>query len=95
MRSVPVGNVVDVALRGCGCNEIAVANWNVDDSVFEVQIFFEFDILGEDVSDLYSVVSVQVGLPIIVGDLLIDYLTDDDVTISTSSWTESTICWPY
>lgn len=85
MGGVPVGDVVDVALGGCGCNKIAVANRNVDDSVFEVQIFFEFDVLGEDVSDFYSIVGVEVGLPIIVGDLLIDYFTKDDVAISTGS----------
>lgn len=58
MRGVPVGNVVDVALRGSIGDQVAVADRHVDHSVFEVQVLLEFYVFGEDVSHLDPVLVV-------------------------------------
>ena len=55
VRSVPVGNVVDVALSSCGSDEIAISDGHVDDSVLEVQVFLEFYVFREDVGHFYPV----------------------------------------
>jgi len=36
MRSIPVRNIVYVAVISCSCYQIIVAYWHIDNSVFEV-----------------------------------------------------------
>ena len=87
MRSVPVGNIVDVTLRSCSCNEVIISNTHVNDSVLEVQIFLKLDIIRKNVGNFNSILSIQICLPVVVSYLLINNFTKYHVSISTSSWT--------
>jgi hypothetical protein len=58
VRSIPVGDVVDVALGSCCCDQVAKTNRHVDDSVLEVKVLLELDVLRKDVRDLDSVLVV-------------------------------------
>lgn len=58
MRGVPVGNIVNVALRSSCRNEIAKTNGHVYHSIFEVQMLLELDILRKDISHLDSVLII-------------------------------------
>jgi len=55
IRSVPVWNVVNVALGGSGGYEIAISDRHVNNSVLEVKILLKFNILRQNISDFYSV----------------------------------------
>lgn len=87
MGSVPVGNVVDVALRSSIRHQISIPNRHVNHSVFEIQVLLEFHVLRENVSHLNSVLIVQVGLPVVVSYLLVHHFSKYDVTVSTSTST--------
>ena len=46
MGSIPVGDVVDIALRSCGGYQVPVPDREVNHPVFEVKMLLEFDIFG-------------------------------------------------
>lgn len=83
VRSVPVWNVVDIALRSCGSNKVAISDRHVDDSVLEVQVLLELDVFRKDVSHFDPVFVVQVGLPVVVTHLFIHHLTEQHISITT------------
>jgi hypothetical protein len=45
MRSVPIGNIIDIALICSGCDEISIPDGHIDHSVFEIKILLELYIL--------------------------------------------------
>ena len=83
VRSVPVWNVVYIALRSCGCDEVAISDRHVYDSVLEVQVLLELNVFREDVSYFDPVFVVQVGLPIVVTHLFVHHLTEQHISITT------------
>jgi hypothetical protein len=92
--SVPVGDVVNVALGCCGGDEVAPADGHIDHAVFEVKVFLEVYILREDVSDLNAILIIEVCFPVIVGDLLVYYLTENHVAVPTSTSAQCSVSRP-
>ena len=91
MRSVPVGNVVYVALTSSGGDQVAMADRHIDHSVLKVQMFLEFNVLRKDICDFDSILVIKVGFPVIVSDLLVYHFTKNDISVSTGASTQSSI----
>lgn len=91
MWSVPVGNVIYVALTSSGGDQVAMADRHIDHSVLEVQVFLEFNVLRENICDFDSILVIKVGFPIIIGDLLVHHFTKNYISISTGASTQSSI----
>ena len=85
--SVPVGYVVDVAVVGSSGDEVVVADGHVYDSVLEIKVLLELNVLREDVRHFNAVLIVQVRLPIVVRHIFIHNLTENNVSVSTRTST--------
>lgn len=94
MGSVPVWDVVDIALSSCGSDQVSMSDRKVNHSVFEVKMLFEFDSFGEDVRHIDTVLIIETGLPVVIANLLVDHLAEYDVTVSTGASTDCTIRRP-
>lgn len=57
-------------------------------------MFLELNIFRQDVGNFNAVLIVQIGLPVVVGHLLINDLSKNYATIAAGSSTESAISGP-
>ena len=94
MRSIPIRNVIDIALSSCGSNQISISNRHVNNSIFEIKMLSEINVIRQNISHLNSILVIQICFPVIVGDLFVDYLTEYHISVTTSSCTKSSVSWP-
>ena len=94
MRCIPIRNIVDVCLGGCNSHQISIANRHVNHPIFKVKIFSKFNVVRENICNLNTILVVEVGLPVVVGHLLIHNLSENYTSISTGSCTKSSVGRP-
>lgn len=94
VRSVPVGNVVDVALGGSGSDQVSPTDRHVDHSVLEVQVLLEVHVFREDVRDFDAVLVVEVGFPVAVGYLLVHHLSKNHIAVPAGPSTHRAVGRP-